>query len=276
MLIKRVFTAAVALPLAVFAILFLPTIWLAVLVAVLMVLAAWEWGTLTALDGVARIVFVGVAGLLMAVMLGYGQAGGSISADSLWLMLAAAFWVVVAGLVARFPTGWAGTLGHRVPAFLAGLLTLIAPVIAVVWLRAADDGTFLILVLCLMVWGADTGAYAAGRLLGRHKLAPNVSPGKTIEGALGGLLAAMILGALSAFLLGYEGSRILAMALLGGWIAAISIVGDLTLSMFKRSAGVKDSGRLFPGHGGVLDRLDSMLAAAPWFVLGMQAVMSTT
>lgn len=273
MLATRVLTAAVAVPLAVLAILFLPAMGLAAAVGILMLAGAWEWAALTGLQEGARLVFVAGAALVMALALGLRESGGPISSDALVLGLAAIFWVGTIQLVARFPAQWDATLGRRSLALVVGLIVLAAPVVAVAYIDQADQGPLLVLLLCLMIWGADTGAYAAGRTLGRHKLVPRVSPGKTVEGAAGGIATAMIIGALGALVLGLDGWRTLGMALLGGWIAAISIVGDLTISMFKRSAGVKDSGRLFPGHGGVLDRLDSMLAAAPWFVIGLHLVL---
>lgn len=276
MLGKRIATAAVALPLTVLAILFLPTLGLAALVAVLMLLAAWEWGGMASLHGLARLIFMACTALLIGWVLEARCVDGSFPVGTLLFGLSAAFWLAVVGLVIRFPEGWKGTLGWKPIGLFVGLIVLATPVAAVAYLDEADQGPLLILVLCLMIWGADTGAYAAGRMLGRHRLVPRVSPGKTLEGGIGGLLIAMIVGSLSALVLGYDGSRTLAMALLGAWIAVVSIVGDLTLSMFKRSAGIKDSGRLFPGHGGVLDRLDSMLAAAPWFVIGLHVVLRAT
>ncbi|AWN17042.1 phosphatidate cytidylyltransferase [Salinisphaera sp. LB1] len=273
MLGTRVLTAAVALPLAVLAILFLPPMGLAVTVGVLMLVGAGEWAALAGLATLGRVVYVAAAGVVMALALGLSESGGPVSSDAVVLGLAAVFWVGAIGLVIRFPARWHATLGRRPVALVVGLIVLAAPVVAVAYIDQADQGPLLVLLLCLMIWGADTGAYVAGRTLGRHKLVPRVSPGKTIEGAAGGLATAMILGALGALVLGLDGWRTLGVALLGAWIATISIVGDLTISMFKRSAGVKDSGRLFPGHGGVLDRLDSMLAAAPWFVIGLHLVL---
>ena len=273
MLGTRVLTAAVALPLAVLAILFLPPMGLAVAVGALMLAGAFEWAALAGLAMRGRAVFVVAAAVVMALALGLSEADGPVSSDGLVLGLAAVFWVGAIGLVVRFPARWHATLGRRPVALVVGLIVLAAPVVAVAYIDQADQGPLLVLLLCLMIWGADTGAYVAGRTLGRHKLVPRVSPGKTIEGAAGGLATAMILGALGALVLGLDGWRTLGVALLGAWIATISIVGDLTISMFKRSAGVKDSGRLFPGHGGVLDRLDSMLAAAPWFVIGLHLVL---
>jgi phosphatidate cytidylyltransferase len=125
-----------------------------------------------------------------------------------------------------------------------------------------------VLILLAIVWSADIGAYAFGRLLGKHKLAPTVSPGKTWEGVGGGLVSASAVGALASPMLDVPA---LELALLAAVTAAGSIVGDLTVSLFKRNAGLKDSGHLLPGHGGVLDRIDSLTAAVAVFVLGLVA-----
>lgn len=272
MLATRVLTAAVALPLAILAILFLPALGLTAVIGVLMLAAAREWAMLAGLGRAGRIGFMLVAVLVMGLAIGLRESGGLAGTDVVVAGLAALFWVIAIRLVLRFPAGWDSVLGRRPLALAVGIVVLTAPVLAAAHIDQAEHGPLLLLLLCVMVWGADTGAYAAGRVWGRRKLAARVSPGKTLEGAAGGLFAAMIIGVLGALVLGLDGGRTLGMALLGGWIAAISIVGDLTISMFKRSAGVKDSGVFFPGHGGVLDRLDSMLAAAPWFVIGLHVV----
>ena len=123
-----------------------------------------------------------------------------------------------------------------------------------------------LLFVFVLVWAADTGAFFAGRRFGRHKLSPEVSPGKTWEGVAGGLALALAVSAAAAVPLNAPMPVFLALCALA---AAASVVGDLTVSLFKRGAGLKDSGRIFPGHGGILDRIDSLCAAAPVLILGL-------
>jgi phosphatidate cytidylyltransferase len=148
---------------------------------------------------------------------------------------------------------------------LLGLACLLLAWLAVTWLHARANGPALLLSLLLLVWLADSAAYFAGRAWGRRKLAPMISPGKTLAGLAGALVAAGLLGAGvgSAGLL--PGQSMPAMVLIYVVIAVVSVAGDLAESAVKRQAGVKDSGQLLPGHGGVLDRIDSLIAAAPVF-----------
>ncbi len=151
------------------------------------------------------------------------------------------------GAVLLFGVGYIGlTLGH------------------LLLLRALEDGVFLIFFLLLITWGSDTGAYVVGKTLGRRKLAPVISPNKTVEGFIGGLVlgTTMALVAKLWFLPALALGHCLALGLL---LAGIGTLGDLAESALKRSAGVKDSGTLIPGHGGVLDRVDSLLFTAPTF-----------
>jgi phosphatidate cytidylyltransferase len=154
---------------------------------------------------------------------------------------------------------WAAT---RRGLLAAGLLYLGLPLICLLWLREQPSGRFHVLFLVLVIWASDIGAYAVGRLLRGPKLAPALSPGKTWSGACGGLLAALLVGLFSS-----AGTPVLAL-LLGVACQA----GDLLESGIKRHVGVKDSGQLIPGHGGLLDRLDGLLAAAPVAALAVLAM----
>lgn len=269
MLITRLLTALVALPLAVAAIVWLPTSAVAALVLILMLCGAWEWGAFMSLATPGRLMCMASVLLVSLITAWCRHSETGPGSENLLVGLASVLWLTAVLWIVRFPRDWDATLGRRALAGPVGAIVLSAPVAAVAYLHQSDDGPLLVLVLCFLVWGADTGAYAAGRLLGRRKLAPNVSPGKTVEGAIGGALVALIIAAIAAFVLDYDTSRTLGLMMLGIWVALMSIVGDLSMSMFKRAAGLKDSGKLFPGHGGVLDRLDGLIAAAPWFVVGL-------
>ena len=154
--------------------------------------------------------------------------------------------------------------------YLVSLAYAIFPFVAVWELYAASSDSRYIFLLCAIVWSGDTGAYFAGRTLGKHKLAPRMSPNKTWEGAVGGLIASLIGGSCLNLYYGQENLMswpwLVVACLFGGIFGQL---GDLTESTFKRFAGVKDSGKIFPGHGGFLDRVDGLLFAAPviWFIL---------
>ena len=269
MLITRIATALVLVPLAVLGMLYLPTFAITLVFATLMLLGAWEWAGLLRLGDTGHVLLVLTTALLIFVFALVRSQFWLVAVDNLLIGAACIWWLIAIGWIVRYPNGWARVMGRTDIGAATGVLTLVAAVAAVTYLHQSDQGALLLLAFFFLVWAADTGAYIAGRTMGRHKLAPAVSPGKTREGAIGGIVAAMVFAGAGAWALGYGEGRLVGFVVLGAWVAVISIVGDLTISMFKRYAGIKDSGTLFPGHGGVLDRLDSVLAAAPWFVAGL-------
>lgn len=271
MLGQRVITAVVLLALL------LPSLWVAspwpfgLLTLLLIATAGWEW---CRLNGVAAIAALG-PGLLLALACGWALHTGNaaLASATVWWGASLAWMVIGAAALRAGPRAW-----PKWPAVLRlalGLLALWVAWLALTQARAVGIN-FLLSVLCL-VWAADIGAYAAGRAFGRHKLAPTISPGKSWEGVAGGVVSVLVLAALwvlaidlqlpvdSASLytrlvaqLGWPG--LLPLALL---LAAFSVVGDLFESLVKRAAGAKDSSRLLPGHGGVLDRVDALLPVLP-------------
>lgn len=272
MLAIRVATAVVLVPLVVAGIVYLPTTAVALIVALLLALGAWEWARLLGWDNrIARGAYTVLYAVLVAALLTTDSVSGQVTAVAGGLLAVACLcWLAGVYWLRRFPQGWAATLGRPRAGALLGLVWLCAAAVALPAIHAMPQGAGLLLTCFVLVWGADTGAYFVGRTLGRHKLAPAVSPGKTIEGAVGGIVAALVVALIAGLWLGYSGGGLVLFVVLGGWIAVVSVLGDLTLSMFKRHAGIKDSGAFFPGHGGVLDRLDSVLAAAPWFAALMR------
>lgn len=228
------------------------------LILLVVVGGAWEWSAFLHPTGAAqRVLFVSLVTLLLL-------AAWYLARDPrllrLILWVAAAWWALAVLLVARGPE----RVGRAV-AWIGGVFVLVPLGLALGHIRASiPSGVLWTFVLLALVWAADTGAYFAGRAFGRRKLAPLVSPGKTWEGVAGGLLLSMAVAAGGARLLGTPLAPMLAIGLL---VAAVSVVGDLIESLFKRYAGVKDSGHLIPGHGGLMDRLDSLTAAAPVLLL---------
>ena len=177
-------------------------------------------------------------------------------------------WALVELISRRDVTrGMFATMTGRV---VGGFLVLVPLWVAAVYLLAADDERpRVLLFLFVLVWVADSAAYFAGSIMGRTKLAPHVSPGKTVEGVAGGVLGVVLLAWLCGTMLWKFEGMLLAMWIgLAAVTALFSVVGDLTESKLKRIAGVKDSGRLLPGHGGVLDRIDALTSAVPVFALG--------
>ena len=260
MLKLRILTAAILLP-AVVALVWLAPTWAVALAAGVMALAAaWEWATLVAPHTIwLRVGFTLLAALLLA-WLWSERADELILWTSAWV--ATGWWL----FVAFWLVAWRREFAAPVKLF-CGLLTLVPAWLATVALHAGPDGRRKLLFLLVLIWAADIAAYFAGRAFGRHKLAPEVSPGKTWEGAAGGTLALLVVALVGVFwVLPMSGNFLILICLPTGWL---SIVGDLSESLFKREAGVKDSGRLFPGHGGVLDRIDSLTAAVPVFWLGL-------
>jgi len=263
MLKLRVLSALIAAPAVVAAIFVLDVTTFSILFGVLAALALIEWGRLAGIDGaLATALYVAVFAALAVVVWMLPVS---------WVGLLGGVCVVWAGavvVVLRFPVsgGWL-----RRPLLIAlGWAMVLAAWLALVVLKSAPAGPWLLVWLFVLVWGADIGAYFAGRRFGSHKLAPAVSPGKTWEGAAGGLLlAAAACMALAAWTPPLQGLAWPAAAWLGLIVVLtpVSVFGDLFESALKRHRGVKDSGRLFPGHGGLLDRIDSLLAVLPFFAL---------
>jgi phosphatidate cytidylyltransferase len=267
---QRALTAAVLAPAAIAAILWLPTPYFAVALGAVVLAAAWEWGRLAGWTAPAPrlIAALGLAGLMLAASALESPAG------ALALSLAALLWWAVAlRLVVRYQRTGRGVPAGVAARLLAGALTLLPAWAALVAVHGlADRGPYWVLALFVLVWAGDTAAFFVGRRWGRRRLASRVSPGKSWEGAVAGTLLAGILAGVVGASAGYSLAAVLGLLLLGVVTVAVSVVGDLSESLFKRDAGLKDSGGLLPGHGGVLDRIDSLTAAAPVYLLGLWAL----
>lgn len=230
------------------------------LIALAFLWGAWEWSAFVAPTraGLRAAFVVAVAlGILAA-----WPASGSRVGMSMLLAATGLWWLLAVGWILRGPQRVGAAL-----AAVAGIAALVPTAVALGRLRLEPvAGAWVLLFALAVVMAADVGAYFAGHRFGRVKLAPAVSPGKTWEGVFGGLVCSLAVAALGARALGWPAALVLPLAL---GAAAFSVVGDLMESLMKRHSGLKDSGHLFPGHGGVLDRIDSLTAGIPVFTLGL-------
>jgi phosphatidate cytidylyltransferase len=267
-LTQRVITAAVLVPLVLWGIVALPNPYFALLFAAFSTLGAWEWSALAGQAAPrqrALYLLAFVPGLALAYYLSQADWG-----LSLILGLGLLWWLQAVVLVGRHQARGQWPPASSVWRGGAGWLVLIPSWVALVSLHGYPErGPYLVVFLLALVWCADIAAFFAGRRWGRHRLASRVSPGKSWEGVGGALAAVALLAAMTGGLSGLGAGRTVLFVLLALLTASASVLGDLTESLFKRQAGVKDSGRLLPGHGGVLDRIDSLTAAAPLFALGV-------
>ncbi len=284
MLKERVLSAIVMIILAVVALFWLSPLPFTIGLSAIIVLGMWEWAQFAGFKRpIARaiVAFVVTCLLIFPIIAGtsYIQATRFLTDETTPLLFVGGFWWLIAFvLVVSYPKSadiWAKSVAAK---FIFGFCTLIPFLIGTLALRFYQynldehQGTYLLLYVFLLVWGADSGAYFAGRAFGKHKLAPKVSPGKSWEGAIGGVITSAIIAVIFLNLtpdnvFGRE-LNTSAFIVLSVITVAVSILGDLSESMFKRQAGIKDSSQLIPGHGGILDRIDSLTAAVPVFAIG--------
>ena len=243
-------------------VLLLPNAWLALAFAMVSLLAAWEWARLTALPGTLwRGVYVlAVAVLLMAAWV-YPEHARTV------FLVAVLWWAASVILLAAYEPGWLHTRWLWGLLGLSGFVVLVPTWLAVVHLHAQHPA--LLVFLLVLVSMSDVFAYFAGRRYGKNKLAPSLSPGKTREGLWGALLGALPLVLAGMYVLGLDRAAWIYFLGLSLVCVLLAVIGDLYESLLKRRAGAKDSGTILPGHGGVLDRIDSLTAAAPCFMFGV-------
>ena len=264
---SRILSACVMAPAAIGAIVYLPPPWLGLLAAAVMLLGLWEWlrlAGMAALSSKIRWIIL-TASVQITALLWLPHA-------TPWLFVAcqlgALIWLA-ACVWLRYPR-W----GHRGLFVATGIGVVLSAWSALVLIVNKQDGAHWLLFALVLVWAADSGAYFIGRRFGRHPLAQTISPNKTYEGALGGVLSGLIVACGWSWLTAACVHHGLSMLLLAIITVVVSIIGDLFESLLKRQAGMKDSGHLIPGHGGVLDRIDGVLAALPIFALCQDLLLS--
>lgn len=260
MLKQRVMTVAWLAPLMLVGLFGLTGVAFALFTAVIVLLAGWEWIHLAGVEAPgARLALLGGLAVLMGLL---WLSGALLATWPLWIALAG--WLVNLYWVTRYPdrvSQW-----HPTTRRLAmGLWVLLPAWVGLNLLREA--GAAWLLFLLLLVWGADIGAYFAGRAFGKRKLAPRVSPGKSWEGVFGGMAVTAVLAVIFALWVGLGAGGFVVLLGITLMVTLASVLGDLLESMLKRHRGIKDSSNLLPGHGGVLDRVDSLTAALPLFAL---------
>jgi phosphatidate cytidylyltransferase len=262
----RIITALVLAPVAIGAVLFLPSIWFALFFGLVLCYAIWEWTRVIGFRGrPLRVIAVVVNGTIMALLLWLDPAD--------WLLpiawVGVAWWCLAIFWLRAFEFGSAPTRRNRELKMLVGSV-MVVPAWVAAWLihREPDAGPWWTLFVLMLIWVADVSAYFAGRRFGQHKLAPRISPGKTREGVYGALAGTILFAALAGWAIEPIPIGHGLLVLLATITVLFSIVGDLFESLIKRQSNLKDSGSLLPGHGGMLDRIDSVLSALPIFLCG--------
>lgn len=275
---QRIITALILAPLAIAGVFLLPLKFFMLFSAAIFLLASKEWGGFIQPKAASSSTLY-VFGFVLALTLMFLPIEHLWTADGVHpsilygLIVAAVWWLISLFLVTTYPKSTGLWAGNKAIKALFGLLTLIPFFWAMILLRSVNMhhdfyyGAELLMYVFLLVWAADTGAYFCGKGFGKHKLAPNVSPGKTIEGFLGGLVSAMLIAFLASLFFEIPSDKMLMFFVASLITTLVSALGDLSESIFKREANLKDSGNLLPGHGGILDRIDSLTAAVPVFAL---------
>ncbi|ASW81730.1 CDP-diglyceride synthetase [Vibrio anguillarum] len=273
---QRIITALILAPLVMLGIFELPLPLFMAILALVALVGVWEWTQF--IDSTSRYL-----ALLPAIIIG-GASYLLISSDAVSLAsmnsnhyvilsVGVAWWLFSSFLAITYPKSRPWWEKSNLLKHLFGVLTLLPFFWSVLFLRAEAflsepyHGAKLVLFVCLIVWAADSGAYFAGKSFGKHKMAPAVSPNKTIEGLIGGIITALIVAWFTADWFDIRFTNTLSMVGITLATVIISVLGDLVESMFKRVSGIKDSSNIIPGHGGVLDRIDSLTAAFPVFAL---------
>ncbi len=259
---QRTLSALILGPLLLWSIFYLQGDDFSILLGVLLIPAAWEWARLAGQTGLLPKLFYTAALIAIFYVANF---------VTLWWLLGVAivWWVAALFWLRYFPEGTEFVFGP-IMSHVAGVVVLIPA-----WHALGEihqHGVEMLLLLLLLIWSADTGAYLVGRRFGNRKLAPNVSPKKSIEGLLGGIGFALLVAVMAYHYLVQTETGLTIFLLIVVSVVIFSVVGDLVESAYKRNAGIKDSGNLIPGHGGILDRVDSLTAAAPIF-LSLLAIM---
>lgn len=266
MLRQRLITAIIAAPIALACVFLLPAFEFSLFIGAVLVVSAWEWANFARLSSAMRYGY--------AVVIGLAMAGATFLPALPVLAISLLWWIAAFVFVLVYPRLdelW----GQKAVILIIGLLVLVPGHVALTTLKQMPDSAYFICLLFFLIWGADVGAYFSGKTFGRSKLAPRVSPGKSWAGFYGGIATSLVIAVVMSMYFGQPDLTspvgLLFLVMIVG-LAMVSVLGDLSMSMFKRQRDIKDSSHLLPGHGGFLDRIDSLLSAAPVFTLYLALV----
>lgn len=267
MLKQRIITAAILIPLVIWSILNASAQGFTYGLAVILFLATLEWNNFVSyknkINGWLFSIIVTSSFLYLEYLANLGFIKYVIYSSLIW-------WLISLPLLFTFPFKASHFLQHKPAKIIVGFIMLLSTFLALNLLRnSIEYGSNYVLYLLIIIWIADSGAYFAGRTWGKHKLIPNVSPGKSWEGVIGALAATLIASFFALDILNISSAYSISFILVTLVTVIYSVIGDLSESMFKRMAGVKDSGNILPGHGGILDRIDSLTSGLPIFLAGL-------
>lgn len=259
---QRLITAVILIIAVLLGVLLLPKLYFAVVAMIVLIsLGGWEWSRLVSFEDFHRGLFV--AWLLLGAFVAYKWS------DLRWIFIVSGviWWAGILVLLARYEQGTTLYNNNKWILRMSAFFVLIPAWVALIALHLHNP--LLVLYLIFLVAVADSGAYFTGKAFGKNKLAPELSPGKTREGMLGGLVGAVIWAILGALFFNLGVQDWFYFIILSVAVALLSVAGDLFESLIKREAGQKDSGNILPGHGGILDRVDGLIATLPLFTLGI-------
>ena len=258
---KRLFTYIILVALALLWVVYTSPQVFNLILTILFIVSVWEWTRLMGFKNAwQRWVYL----ILMLGINFFIYFGQVFTLDFIGLALVCWFFIFFA--IVFYPKGVNFWTNNAVLSIL-GIIILVSFWLALALLKSKENGSLLTLYLIGLVSIADTGAYLIGKLYGQHRLAVKISPGKTIEGIIGGLISAAVISIIAGFVFSINGWQWVPWITIAFLTVLVSVCGDLFISMLKRQRGLKDSGKLLPGHGGILDRLDSLLSAAPFFLI---------
>jgi len=267
MLKQRIITAAILIPLVVWSIFYASEQGFTSGLAVVLFIATLEWNNFVNYNNKASGYIFSVV-LILAFL--YMEHLAELQFIQYAIYLSLVWWLISIPLLFNFPFKSSHLLQQKPTKIIIGFVMILSTFLALNLLRNSQEyGSVYVMYLFIIIWIADSGAYFAGRKWGKHKLIPNVSPGKSWEGVVGGVIASLVAAFVALDILNIDSSQSVMFILVTLVTVIYSVVGDLSESMFKRMASIKDSGKILPGHGGILDRIDSLTSGLPVFLAGL-------